>query len=136
MEGAPRGRCHTVFFKIDNWSYIFLHLDFSPNKVKLWRNQVNTVRNFFCAINTMGGTVALRSPIPTIYDRRVADLQLHLVINQLKSFGYMNIINIIYIYIITANILNFNWIETRTELKFHIAEMRQGASLCHTSEVK
>ena len=60
-----------------------------------------------CAVNTMGDTVALRSPIPTIYDRRVADLKLNLVINQLKSFGYMNIINIIYIYIITANILDF-----------------------------
>ena len=54
-----------IFFPIDKKCLVFFLSGISPDKVKLWRNLVKTVRNFFCAkkytVFIMGETVALRS---------------------------------------------------------------------------
>ena len=39
------------FSPIEKLVQYFFHLRYSPDKVKIWRNSAQPVRNFFCAIN-------------------------------------------------------------------------------------
>ena len=69
-----------IFFLIDILVYYLFHLGFSPDKVNIWRNQVQTARNFFCAKYILYSfsyrwQCSSPVPIPTVYDRRATDQQ-------------------------------------------------------------
>lgn len=75
--------------------YLF-HLGFSPEKVKnmekLSSNRAQPFERIEYKFFTLGGTVALRCPIPIFYDRRatdlMVDLQLYVKIRSaLAAFG-------------------------------------------------